>query len=394
MKALHRSAAVLLLLAAGSAFADDPNEAQAKARYSEGETALRLGHYLDAIEAFEDSYRLSNRVEILYNIGLAYRRAFGVDGRPEYLRRALDIYRTFEKLARSPAERRAAQEVITELEPQIRAIDDQERLARLRGQSTGPLAAAIRLYSEGRAADSLAALEALLHRGRNPPSMVADIYRLEGEMANDAQQPQIAENAFRRLLSLDPDFQLPANATPAARSSFASARALAGGTSALGVSHIVPPPATPDQPLTLNVVVDNDPTNLVAKVAIWYRHHGSRKFSSISRAGGGDLIIPGLDLPGGDQGYRVEYFVTGLDRWGNVITSIGSVQAPLSFPVLSTEEVQRIADAQRPWYKRPWPWLLIVGGAAIVGGSVALAVQYGTPHPPASDWGVVQTLPH
>ncbi|HUB09890.1 MAG TPA: tetratricopeptide repeat protein [Myxococcales bacterium] len=390
MRALRFAAVATLLCVSASAFADDPNEVQAKARFTEGETALRLGHYLDAIEAFEDSYRLSNKVEILYNIGLAYRRAYSVDGRPEYLRRALDIYRTFFKLARSPAEKRAAQEVITELSPQIRAIDDQERLARLRAQSTGPLAPAIRLYSEGHAPEAVQTLEALLHRGRNPPSMVADIYRLEGEMANDAQAPQVAEDAFRKLLSLDPDFQLPANATPAARASLEHAKTLFTGQSAVAVSHVVPPPATPDQPLSLSVGVDNDPMSLVARISVWYRHQGARRFSSVSRVGGGDLVIPGLDLPGGDQGYRVEYFVTALDRWGNVISSIGSVQAPLSFPVLSTEEVQRIADAQRPWYKRPWPWILISVGAVAVGGATYYAATRGGP--PTSDWGVIQTL--
>ncbi len=390
MRALRSTALVALLCVSASALAEDPNEAQAKARFTEGETALRLGHYLDAIEAFEDAYRLSNKVEILYNIGLAYRRAYGVENRPEYLRRALDIYRTFYKLAGSPAERRAAQEVIEELAPQIRAIDDQERLARLRAQGAGPLGVAIRLYSEGQAAPALQALEALLHRGRNPPSLVADIYRLEGEMANDAGNSPLADEAFRKLLSLDPEFQLPANATPAARASLERARHLAAKQPAVAVSHVVPPPASPDQPLSLSVGVDNDPTGLVSRVTVWYRHHGARKFSSVSRAGGGDLTIPGLDLPGGDQGYRVEYFVTALDRWGNVISSIGSVQAPLSFPVLSTEEVQRIADAQRPWYKRPWPWILMGVGAVAVGGATYYAATRGGP--PSSDWGVLNTL--
>src|SRR5271163_1403602 len=115
MRALRWTLAAALVCASAVALAEDPNEAQARARYTEGETALRLGHYLDAIEAFEDSYRLSNKVEILYNIGLAYRRAYSVDGRPEYLRRALDIYKTFARMARSPAEKRAASQVISEL---------------------------------------------------------------------------------------------------------------------------------------------------------------------------------------------------------------------------------------------------------------------------------------
>jgi tetratricopeptide (TPR) repeat protein len=382
MRTLRWTLAAALLCASAVALAEDPNEAQARARYTEGETALRLGHYLDAIEAFEDSYRLSNKVEILYNIGLAYRRAYSVDGRPEYLRRALDIYRTFARMARSPAEKRAATQVISELAPQIKAIDDQERLARLHAQSSGPLAAAIRMYSEGRAAESIQALENMLHRGRNPPSMVADIYRLEGEMANDAQNPTMATQAFEKLLSLDPDFALPGNATPAARTSLEEAK-----------THVVPPPASPDQPLSLSVIVENDPSQMVSKIAVWYRHHGSKKFSSISRVGGGELVIPGLDLPGDDTGYRVEYFVTGLDSWGNVITSIGSIQAPLSFPVLSTEEVARIADAQRPWYKRPWPWVLVGVGVIAVGGA---AGYFGATYnkPPSSDWGVLNNLPH
>ncbi len=389
-------ALALALVAARPALGDERADAQAKARYSEGETALRLGHYQDAIEAFEDAYRLSQRVEILFNIGLAYRRAYGVVDKPEYLRRALEIYRTFERLARSPEERRAAAQVISEIEPQVRAIDDRERMARLQSQGApGPLQAAIRLDAEGKAADAVRTLDALLRKGHNGPDMVADIYRLEAEMAADAGPwgPKFSTGAFERLLSVNPEYRLPANASARERQSFAAARAFSAGRPALAISHVVPPPAAPNQPLPLSVAVENDALGMMRTLVVGYRQAGRRSFSTVSRAGEGELLIPGIDLPAEEKSYRVEYYVEGLDRYGNVLSSIGSERAPLSFPVMSKEEVAEAESARRPWYGRPWTWVGIGLGVAAVAGTVA-AVAMSQRGPPASDYGVLQTLQH
>ncbi len=393
MRAPARTALLLLVaFAAVPARADDATEAKARGRYSDGEAALRLGHYLDAVQAFEDAYRLSNKVEILYNIGLAYRRAYSVDGRPEYLRRAMDIYRTFSQLATSPVEKRAADQAIDQLGAQLRQIDEQERLARLRAQANGPLANAVRLYSEGRAPEAERALTGLLHRGRNPPSMVVDIYRLLGQIFADTADGAAAVDAFRKLLALDPDFTLAPTAQPLAKRALARAQAQAEGRGALGMTHLPPPAATPDQPLGLSLAIDNDPLDMVARVTVWYRRQGQRRFSSVTVAKGGDLSIPGLDIPASDDEYRVEYFIDAFDRWGNVLTSIGSTQAPLSFPVLTNAEVEQRAEAARAWYTRPWPWVGIAAGVAVVAGAAAYAyMKYSTP--PSSLWGVIQSMP-
>src|SRR5581483_10380597 len=90
-------------------------EAAAKAAFARGSDAFRVGRYAEAIQDFEDAYRLSHKVEILFNLGLANRRAYGVEQKPEYLRRALAIYGQFMRLAQDPSEQDAARRNIEEV---------------------------------------------------------------------------------------------------------------------------------------------------------------------------------------------------------------------------------------------------------------------------------------
>jgi len=76
-------------LAARASAQNDP-EAEARARFEAGRDAFLEARWDDAMSAFEDSYRLSGRAELLYNIGSAAERAGQLerarDAYGEYLR--------------------------------------------------------------------------------------------------------------------------------------------------------------------------------------------------------------------------------------------------------------------------------------------------------------------
>jgi tetratricopeptide (TPR) repeat protein len=379
-------AGLLLAVASGAlAASSTANDQKARERYEAGDTALQLGHYDAAIQAFEDAYRLSHRTGILYNIGLAYRRAYSLQGKPEQLRRALEMYDSYLRQAGAVPERAQIEGVAAQLRAQVAALDERERLAQLRAAAGSPvLQEAMKLYADGKAPEALDALERLLQKGGNAPGILEDIYRIEAEISAQSGQPASADEAFEKLLALSPSFKPPADSAPAVRESFARAAAYWQDKPQLRISPRVPPSATPGEPLAIPVLVEEDPLLMVARLTVHYRPAGQATYASVTRDGPGDLLIPSLDLPATNQGYRVEYFLDAADRNGNVLAAIGGPSVPLSFPVLSRVEVARATAAARPWYENAWLWSGIGVGAAVIVTGAALLAQRG---PPPSDLG-------
>ena len=180
-------------------------------------------------------------------------------------------------------------------------------------------------------------------------------------------QASVAEKAFEALLALDPGFNPAKTMSAADFRAFSAARAFWADHPALTVSHVVPQAAQPDSPVVLQVAIENDLLSMVSQLTARYRRVGETRFSAVSRAGSGDLTIPGTALPADKAQYRVEYFITATDENNNSLIAIGSEQAPLSFPVLTPEEVQRLKPHATPFYASPFFW----GG---VGAAIAAAV--------------------
>lgn len=65
---------LLLCLLVGTAAADDTDDARARELYDNGATLYDEGRYEDAIAAWEEAYRLSNRATLLFNIAQAEER--------------------------------------------------------------------------------------------------------------------------------------------------------------------------------------------------------------------------------------------------------------------------------------------------------------------------------
>lgn len=65
---------LLLCLLVGTAAADDTDDARARELYDNGATLYDEGRYEDAIAAWEEAYRLSNRPTLLFNIAQAEER--------------------------------------------------------------------------------------------------------------------------------------------------------------------------------------------------------------------------------------------------------------------------------------------------------------------------------
>jgi tetratricopeptide (TPR) repeat protein len=96
-------------------YAQDDNESRARAHYEIAQGLYRLGDYRGAIKEFAAGYALVRKPRFLLNIGTMYRKLGD-------LVHARDLYRQFlDSAPADDAERTQAEEVLKELEDQLRA---------------------------------------------------------------------------------------------------------------------------------------------------------------------------------------------------------------------------------------------------------------------------------
>ncbi len=130
MSAARVSAAIVVAVAviacATGAHAAPPRE-NAKAMFQDGERNFQLGKFEAAIEAYERAFNLDPQPAFIFNIALAHRRQYEIDGKLEHLLRARELYRNYLKLDPDSPNRPGVEKLITELGARI----DQARAGRV-----------------------------------------------------------------------------------------------------------------------------------------------------------------------------------------------------------------------------------------------------------------------
>jgi tetratricopeptide (TPR) repeat protein len=104
--------------APGAARADD---AAAKAAFLEGERAFELGKFEEAIAAYERAFSLDPQPAFVFNIALAHRRQYELDGKLEHLLRARELYRNYLRLDPASPRRAGVEKILLELGAKIDA---------------------------------------------------------------------------------------------------------------------------------------------------------------------------------------------------------------------------------------------------------------------------------
>jgi tetratricopeptide (TPR) repeat protein len=114
-------AAIAIAIACGGvarAAAPAPRDA-ARSAFQEGERSFQLGKFEAAIEAYERAFNLDPQPAFIFNIALAHRRQFEIDGALEHLLRARELYRNYLKLDPGSANRPGVEKLIAELGTRI-----------------------------------------------------------------------------------------------------------------------------------------------------------------------------------------------------------------------------------------------------------------------------------
>jgi tetratricopeptide (TPR) repeat protein len=248
--------------------------------------------------------------------------------------------------------------------------------------------AGINLYNDMEYESSVDTLQRALVRAESIPEQKVAIFKYLALDYLVLQRTEDAQQAFRQLLAIQPDFQLdPAVFAPEHMQFLEGVRRQWEAEGRPGwvrpedrlraatIEHDLPAQATRDQSLDLVASVV-DPDNRVRSVVLNYRAAGETAFSRIDvqPAGGGyAATIPGDSI----QPPLLEYYFEALDQNGNVVGGRGDARTPLRVPVPGEEE----GGVWTEW----WFWTIIgVGVAASVAIPVGIVYGGGGSSDPAS----------
>jgi tetratricopeptide (TPR) repeat protein len=230
-----------------------------------------------------------------------------------------------------------------------------------------------------------AAGQALAAPDAEPEDLVG-AYRLRGLCLSGLGNVDGSVMAFRRLLSIRPDFKLSADISPKLAAPYYQAVAMSREIKPITLHHRQAGPRADQADRELVVVLEADPLRLVKAVRLRFRTAGAEWSGQATVP----VAEPGsfrLDLAPA-AGPQVEYYFEALTAAGGVITRLGSRQQAyqLSLAALSgpgpvaaglvdadREPLSDLPD-DRPavWYKTWWFWTAV--GVVVVGGSVGLGV--------------------
>jgi tetratricopeptide (TPR) repeat protein len=359
---------------------------QARQAYAEGETAYKLGKFDEAAKRFEVSYEIMKSPPMLFTIGQCYRRLYEQTKRVDALSKALDLYRGYLREAAPTADRRVfAQQMMTQLEKAL-GEETQRRRQELLTKAVGRegLFLADQLLADGATRDAVLVVDRVLAGRGNPRDVIVSGLGKRAILAGQMGEANLAVQTFERLFTLDPAFALPDETELSTKQAYHDARMHLRGQRPLAISHIPPGGVSPGQSVKVPVKVEADPLSMIDGIALFYRLGGGGAFS-VTKASptSGAVEIPSAFLSSVRNGARVEYYVGALDANDGELATLGTAKEPFVF-VVGHEEPPAAVTSQEvhrapPWYKRAWPWVLIVGGAGVVGAAVGLGVHYGMP---------------
>jgi tetratricopeptide (TPR) repeat protein len=113
----------LLLLAVAPAAAEDDKKAEAEKYFRAGENAYNTGQYLVAAQAFEEAYELLPVPAIAFSTAQAYRLLYVTDKQPAYVKRAVELYRTYVQQVKEGGRVPDATSSLAELEPVLERLE-------------------------------------------------------------------------------------------------------------------------------------------------------------------------------------------------------------------------------------------------------------------------------
>jgi hypothetical protein len=206
-------------------------------------------------------------------------------------------------------------------------------------------------------------------------------------VAGQLGQKDVALEAFKRVLAIDAGFLLPEGSDKTSMEAYQAAQQAMRGKRPLALTHVPPGEVAKKSAAKIPVMVDSDPLDMVAEVAVFYRAAGGGAFSSVrAKREVGVVEVPATFLAGLRGGTHVEYYVAALDAQESEVATLGTAKEPFVFTVAPDQaELATVAlgavsanspsPTEKPVYKKWWLWT-VVGGVALVGAAVGVGVYF------------------
>jgi hypothetical protein len=230
------------------------------------------------------------------------------------------------------------------------------------------------------------------------PAELAEAYRWQGLALAAQGKTDAAVQAFRRLLAIDPAYQLPRGTSPKLSAPFFHAAGMARDGQGIRLHHESAAPTSAGGPLALEVELVSDPLDMVSAIRFRYWSDAKAKQQVVQTMRGPGRAA--FALPQEVCSTPVNYSFEALNEAGGVLAVAGgighvfslapgacgvvaAVVPPPSPPPARTlelppppagggdepvvppkEAVER--DEGSPWYKSWWFWTAV--GVAVAGG--------------------------
>jgi hypothetical protein len=225
------------------------------------------------------------------------------------------------------------------------------------------------LFEDQQYEESIQTLSGALVRPGNTKAQKTEIYRLLALDYITLNRKDEAEAAVRGLLSLDPDYALPASESPRFREVFSDVKTRWEGEGRPGLvkeTEPAPPPVTmrhasPSQVDTGTQIALTarlaDPTHRVDSVKLFYRTGSHGPFAVVDASVDNGAVRTSVP-PEAVRPPLVEYYLQGVDKGGLAIVSRGDASSPLRVVVLEPS--------------RGWVLPVAIGGGVLVAAGIVV----------------------
>jgi hypothetical protein len=272
--------------------------------------------------------------------------------------------------------------------------------------------------------DFIGALDAahkVLSASDAQPDELVAAYRVEGLSLSALGKLDESMEVFKKLLSIDPTFQISPDISPKLAAPFYQAMAISREIKPISLKF-----DKPEVGAKFTVKLESDPYGLVNAVRLVHRIEGQawHRAEGVAISGPGEVIVP---QPADAEGKQVQVFFEALTTTGGVLSRVGSEKKPFlvgtkaAAVVAAADPVGDVDTGDGPgggtvnpdaipdqddsplrdepsgggasvtWYKTWWFWTAV--GAVVVGTAVGVGVGVSSGGGGGSDRDYIITVP-